>query len=422
MAMRTTTIFGSAVDLAAEAGFSVFPSYGINDGRCACGDLECEHPGKHPACAHGFKDASRDYGQLKTWLFQRQDRNVSIATEVSGLVVIDVDPRNGGDETWAAMVAELGEGIEDTVQVNTGGGGRHIYYEAPAGVRIKSGSNVLGPGVDLKAGGGAVVAPPSRHLLGPRYEWAEDHSIYDRKPADLPQALLDRILAAQSGTRESDGEDEGGGEPTTGFDLLRALGGVTEGGRNEAIFKAACAFRSANVPKKVAAQACLEAAAKCTPPFSKKEARAIVARVYKSYPPGREPRHDEPGHQRPIIVIEPGRLPWLVDAAEKILCENHEQWRLYERAGLPMQVTVIAERDRENQKTVRRPSGAVVMRQATAPMIEDTLTRAIDWRQIDEKVASPERLPPDNCPPKVAQVLLSRVPSLPSLVGVLKRQ
>lgn len=78
------------------------------DGRCSCGHYDCRSPGKHPIITHGFKDASIEPQQIRTWWERWPDANIGIATgALSGLVVVDIDPRNGGDESYAKLQQEL---------------------------------------------------------------------------------------------------------------------------------------------------------------------------------------------------------------------------------------------------------------------------------------------------------------------------
>ena len=99
------------------------------------------------------------------------DRNLGICTgSVSGLMVLDVDPRNGGDETLAALLAEFGP-LPSTLVVATGGGGKHHFFTTPTPLLGNSSSRV-GKGLDIKCEGGQVVAPPSVHPdTGQHYEW-----------------------------------------------------------------------------------------------------------------------------------------------------------------------------------------------------------------------------------------------------------
>src|SRR5438128_8720192 len=62
--------------------------------------------GKVPITPHGFKNATLDLAQIRLWWGQWPDANIGIATgTVSGLVVLDIDPRHGGEESLAALIA-----------------------------------------------------------------------------------------------------------------------------------------------------------------------------------------------------------------------------------------------------------------------------------------------------------------------------
>jgi len=159
----------------ARKGWPVFPVYGITDGRCTCTKDACSSPGKHPAIAGGFLKATTEPDQIERWWTEHPDRNIGVATgRVSGLLVVDIDPDKGGEETLAALERKHGA-LPMTVQVLTGlagsgGRGRHLYFELPP-VPIKSGVEVLGPGLDIRADGGYVIASPSLHVTGVTYEY-----------------------------------------------------------------------------------------------------------------------------------------------------------------------------------------------------------------------------------------------------------
>ena len=112
-----------------------------------------------------------DETQIRNWWKVFPEAGVGIVTgKLSGLVVMDIDPKNGGTD----------EGFPSTdMVVNTGGGGQHHYYKYVEGARNRAGNN----GVDVRAEGGYVVAPPSKHHSGGVYEWD-----LDDKPGDITVA------------------------------------------------------------------------------------------------------------------------------------------------------------------------------------------------------------------------------------------
>jgi hypothetical protein len=105
---------------------------------------------------------------------------------VPGLVVLDIDPRHGGDETLADLERQH-SALPSTIESITGGGGRHIYFAHPGG-QVKSHSVV--PGVDVKGDGGYVVAAGSLHASGQQYMWEVSSHPDDTPLAPLPEWLL----------------------------------------------------------------------------------------------------------------------------------------------------------------------------------------------------------------------------------------
>jgi hypothetical protein len=107
--------------------------------------------------------------------------NVGIATgKLSGLVVVDFDPAKGGrPEEWLAK-------FPTDLVVDTGSGGVHAYYEYPSDGEVRNAAGFL-PGVDIRAQGGYVVAPPSIHPCGLPYVWRSVG-----KPAPLPHVVVNR--------------------------------------------------------------------------------------------------------------------------------------------------------------------------------------------------------------------------------------
>ncbi len=152
----------------AQQGWWVLPihhPYGL--GGCSCGRPDCKTPGKHPRLFHGIYESSTDPATIRDWWRRWPRANVGIATgQVSGFDVLDVDPRNGGDETLRELIAENAP-LPETVEQITGSGGRHVLFAA-AGLPLAAS---VGVGLDIRSDGGLIVAPPSLHASGQRYEW-----------------------------------------------------------------------------------------------------------------------------------------------------------------------------------------------------------------------------------------------------------
>ena len=111
----------------------------------------------------------------------------------SGLLVLDVDPRNGGSESLVQLIAQYGE-LPKTLVCGTGGGGLHYYFQHPDQFQLKG--KVSGyAGLDIKSDGGYVVAPPSRHHSGGVYRWLSDWHITNIAP--VPEWLLELIRAEE---------------------------------------------------------------------------------------------------------------------------------------------------------------------------------------------------------------------------------
>lgn len=170
---------GAALEYIKRAWF-VFPVHSIgDDGACSCGRA-CGRPGKHPRVPNGFKEATLDDEQVRAWWMQWPDANIGIDCGRSSLLIIDVDPRNNGEETLADLEVSFGR-LPKTLTALTGGGGQHYYYDV-AGVDARQRGRVLGQGVELKGDGGYVVAPPGTHISGRRYTWDFGHGSLEFPP------------------------------------------------------------------------------------------------------------------------------------------------------------------------------------------------------------------------------------------------
>jgi hypothetical protein len=135
----------------------------------------------------GMLDATTDLQVIRSWFMRHPKAGVGIAMAQSGLVTIDVDPRNGGTDTFEQLQAAHGN-LRSDVYAITGGGGEHHVFVVPPGAQISL-PGTLGPGVDLKCNG-YIVVEPSIHPNGKSYGWEASSSPLDGiAPSPLPDWL-----------------------------------------------------------------------------------------------------------------------------------------------------------------------------------------------------------------------------------------
>jgi len=261
----------AALWYAGEKAWRVFPLHTITNGQCSCGKAECGGPGKHPRTPKGCLDATDDTATIREWWTRWPDANVGIATG-NGLIVVDIDPRHGGDDTLRDLLGSIG-GLPDTVECLTGGGGRHIYLSTPADVR--NSANVLGPGVDVRGAGGYVVAAPSMHASGRAYGWEASSRPEDTDVGQLPEAWI-AAMVKRPKLRVVAG---GAGDP------------IPDGQRNEVLFRRGASMRAAGFDQQ-AIEAALQAENenRCVPSMDPAEVKAIAASVCR-YPEGLSPEY-----------------------------------------------------------------------------------------------------------------------------------
>jgi hypothetical protein len=160
---------------AAQRELPLFPCHSrTDDGRCTCGK-DCASPAKHPLTRRGLLDASKHVTVVAGWWDRWPWANLGMPTgKPSGIVVLDCDPRHDGFATLAKLIG-AGAGLA-TLEVQTGGGGVHLWFRLPDGVDVTNSSKGLvehfGPGLDVRGTGGYVLIPPSLHISGQRYRYA----------------------------------------------------------------------------------------------------------------------------------------------------------------------------------------------------------------------------------------------------------
>jgi putative DNA primase/helicase len=222
--------------------------------------------------SHGHLDATTDEDAIyEAWRLLPM-ANPAIATGPARLVVVDLDPRHGGFDTWRRLDQEHGPISQDTPTVHTPRGGIHLYYAAPEGADIRGSAGTLGPGIDLRAHGGYVVVPPSVVRGVGSYGWDEGRW-YDGEPAPLPRALWALIQQSQV--------PRAGGAPRVGEV-------ISEGERHATFVSLAGTMRRRGMTsEEIAAALHVVNARRCMPPLEDREIEQIAASM-AGYAPAEE--------------------------------------------------------------------------------------------------------------------------------------
>lgn len=252
-----------------ERGWAIFPCHSIRGGVCSCGNGDCDSPGKHPRTFNGVKGASKDLDVVLGWAKQFLGCNWGMATgRPSGVVVFDIDvKKDKGFESFDKLLVEAGISAPETFTVDTGGGGKHIFFKAPDRP-VRNRVNFR-PGVDVRGDGGYVILPGSNHISGAAYAVDQANDL-----AHLPDKLLTLLDSGTSVSSDS--------SVITDLSLDKFLLGVDEGQRDDVLFRYACRLRRKLGDERASITLLvLTAAANSNPPFSEKDALKKIEQAFK---------------------------------------------------------------------------------------------------------------------------------------------
>lgn len=182
---------------------------------------------KRPSLSHWgeFQDALAPEALADTWFTVGVTTNMGLITgrASQNIFVIDLDdPKGLGSREWWSTHLEIHNiGMElETWCQTTGGGGRQLFFRAPAGWHAPTNRTPIG--VDIRGQGGFAMLPPSEHMSGGAYAWDDGYAPWECAILNAPQWLLDAVdaLVEQSGgdrSREATGLPERA--PGTGQDF-----------------------------------------------------------------------------------------------------------------------------------------------------------------------------------------------------------
>lgn len=248
--------------------------------------------GKVPLVQKGSSEATLNPEQARQWWTRWPDANIGLVTgrlsETSRATAdacareffaVDVDIKDGGDETWDILRAQHGA-LPATVEQVTGTGGRHLLFAIPDPSRliVHNSQKKLGPGLDVRGEGGYIVAAPSIHPETKRaYAWDGVDEIEVQLQAHglapAPEWLLDLIEAA--GRRKQAAHGAAPRDPEA----------IVEGGRNDTLFRIAARVRRYGWDaEEIFASLSVINSRRCRPPLPESELRTIAASAAKYKP------------------------------------------------------------------------------------------------------------------------------------------
>jgi len=172
-----------------EAGFKIFGVQGVTNGVCNCGDPECKALYKHPVISNWQNVPNWSDEQIETFEAMGHFKT-GFGVLCSGFLIIDVDARNGGVESFKKLCADYPSAKTAAFVVNTGSGGgsQHHYFRLKEPMALVQAHNDY-PGIDFKTSG-YVIGEGSLHASGNRYETEKGYpQDVDYVPDDLISLL-----------------------------------------------------------------------------------------------------------------------------------------------------------------------------------------------------------------------------------------
>jgi predicted P-loop ATPase len=222
---------------------------------------------KKPHTPHGCKDAKKDPQVIRAWWKRWPGASIGVATgKASNLLVIDLDldEDKGYDgmrelRDWEKEHGELPE----TVSSITGRGGSHLYYRYDGSTEYKNRAGIL-TGVDVRAEGGYVIAPPSMHPNGTEYQWENDPN--EIELSDINDTVKAFLSIGSTSHNET-------------FAMPATIG---TGKRNDTMYRFACSMQSKGASDEaIYAAVKAENEARCKPPLAEDEIVKIVSSALK---------------------------------------------------------------------------------------------------------------------------------------------
>lgn len=258
----------------------------------------CIARSKAPATKSGFLAATLDEEKIRNWWTSKPTCNIGVAVP-EGIIVVDVD---------AGAYEHLADSTETflplTVSASTPGkgGGKHLWYLLPPGVRVTPKIKII-DGVDIRTTGSYVVAPPSIHPMGGTYVWDDDYLPERQHLVMCPEWIVSACLMP---TQDED---------KNRVDLIEMMKGLAPGTRQVGLFRAACSMRARGFLKDEAKIVLQELARVSEGKGYDKwpNINALVKRVWGRYEQSRAVDDKKLWTLDELISADLGNVDWFVD-------------------------------------------------------------------------------------------------------------
>jgi len=193
------------------------------------------------------------------------ERNIGVRTgSLTGIWVLDIDPRNGGVESLAAIEKAYGD-LPDTLIIKTPSDGYHYYFHIVDGLILKNSTSKIAAGIDVRGEGGQVLVPPSI-ILGKPYKFVNADTLDHDKIVAPPQWLIKLINSKYYDSR------------VAGYDGKKDNRSVyVEGERHDRLVRACGALRGRGLSDEAITVALTaENEQRCVPHLPEEELNSIV--------------------------------------------------------------------------------------------------------------------------------------------------
>ncbi len=326
-----------------------------------------------------FQERRPSEEEIVQWFGNGTSNNIGIVTgKISGITVIDFDSPE-------AIQFAKDHRFPETPMVKTGKG-YHGYFGYKEGVRNFQKRDDL-PGIDLRAEGGYVVAPPSIHPDGHAYSWIPGHGLDDVPLAPLPEIILTKNQKEKTPLRD-------------------AYKGVERGSRNDTLARLCGSW----VSDGLTLEECMEQAVtwnqKNSPPLPEREIEQTIKSIFTIHHREKEQRKEIPievginltdlGNARRFVLAHGGDLrfcyPW-----SKWLAWDGQRWKIdetgeiYRRAKDTIRL-IYKEAAEANEEKERKQIGTHALRSESDSKIKAMLSLAQSEPGIP---ILPDQLDPD---------------------------